>query len=616
MYRIIIFLIFSCLFQVPEAQAREKNDIDSLKNMLQLATKADSIEIFLLLGEEYYSMEDYSTALDIFFSCLKLSESINLTSRSADASNNIGRIYYDMENYGEALRYFNKALNYFIITKDEPRQGGVFNNIALIYYELDSIDLAVEFYTKALEIKQKYGGKLDMATIYHNLGLVYMHTNQVDLAVKNLESSRKIFIDLGFEKYAVNTTNNIGRALYRDGRYKEALNYYEEGLKEAKNINSAFLIMDNYKYQADCYAKLDNYEAAYRFTNEYYNLKDSLLNLDKEKELAEIHARYENEISEQENEILKNENEAKAATIKMQFMLVIGILIIFMLVGVLAIIYYRANQSKKKANKLLYSQKVEIQEKNDVLSRLNEEITNQNNAIKKQKKELEELNGIKDKLFSIISHEFRSPLNSLKGTLALLKLGALSDEELNVISKELTDKINSTSIFLDNLLNWAKSQMQGINPKPASLDLYELAEENIKLLKSMGDKKKVRIINEIPENSMAFIDPNMLNLILRNLISNAIKFSMRGGIIRVQTITENGMNTISVSDSGIGMTEENIKMLFQVQTFTTRGTANERGTGLGLYISKNFIESNGGEIWVESEEGKGSVFNFTVPTGA
>jgi two-component system, sensor histidine kinase and response regulator len=586
MYRIIIFLIFSCLFQVPEAQAREKNDIDSLKNMLQLATKADSIEIFLLLGEEYYSMEDYSTALDIFFSCLKLSESINLTSRSADASNNIGRIYYDMENYGEALRYFNKALNYFIITKDEPRQGGVFNNIALIYYELDSIDLAVEFYTKALEIKQKYGGKLDMATIYHNLGLVYMHTNQVDLAVKNLESSRKIFIDLGFEKYAVNTTNNIGRALYRDGRYQEALNYYEEGLKEAKNINSAFLIMDNYKYQADCYAKLDNYEAAYRFTNEYYNLKDSLLNLDKEKELAEIHARYENEISEQENEILKNENEAKAATIKMQFMLVIGILIIFMLVGVLAIIYYRANQSKKKANKLLYSQKVEIQEKNDVLSRLNEEITNQNNAIKKQKKELEELNGIKDKLFSIISHEFRSPLNSLKGTLALLKLGALSDEELNVISKELTDKINSTSIFLDNLLNWAKSQMQGINPKPASLDLYELA------------------------------DPNMLNLILRNLISNAIKFSMRGGIIRVQTITENGMNTISVSDSGIGMTEENIKMLFQVQTFTTRGTANERGTGLGLYISKNFIESNGGEIWVESEEGKGSVFNFTVPTGA
>ena len=616
MYKIIFFLVFSILLQFHYTQAQGKNDIDSLKILLQSATKTDSIEILILIGEEYFVMEDYSSALDIFFSCLKLAESINLITRSADAANDIGRIYYNIENYGEALRFFNKALNYFIINKDEQRQGGVFNNIALVYYELDSINQAVEFYNKALVIKQKFGGKLDIATIYHNLGLVYMHTNQVDLAVKNLESSRKIFLELGFEKYAVNTTNNIGRAYYRDGRYAEALKYYAEGLKQAKNLNSAFLIMDNYKYQADCYAKLNNYKEAYKYSNEYYNLKDSLLNIDKEKELAEIHARYENEIREQENELLKNENEAKAATIKMQFILVIGILIIFMLVGVLAIIYYRANLSKMKANKLLHAQKAEIQEKNDVLSRLNEEITIQHNAIKKQKKELEELNNIKDKLFSIISHEFRSPLNSLKGTLALLKVGALSDEELNVISKELTDKINSTSIFLDNLLNWAKSQMQGINPKPAKLDLYEIAEENIKLLKSMGDKKKVRIINEIPEPTMAYIDPNMLNLILRNLISNAIKFSMRGGTITLKSHTTDGMNTISVSDSGIGMTEENIKMLFQVQTFTTRGTANERGTGLGLYISKNFIESNGGKIWVESEEGNGSVFNFTVPAGS
>lgn len=613
MIKVFPLIFFTFLFQIPDTSAQGKVDIDSLTNLLPSATKTDSVEILLLLGEEYFLLEDYPTALDIFFSCLKLSESINLTTRAADAANDIGRIYYNMENYGEALRYFDKALNYFTANKDEQRQGGVFNNIALIYYELDSIDLAVEFYNKALVIKEKYGGKLDMATIYHNLGLVYMHTNQVDLAVENLESSKKIFIEMGYDRYAVNTTNNIGRAYFRDGRYDEALKYFAEGLEGAKKLNSAFLIMDNYKYQADCYARLNNYKEAYAYSNEYYNLKDSLLNLDKEKELAEIHARYENEIREQENELLKNENKAKAATIKMQYILVIGILIIFMLVGVLAIIYYRGNESKKKANQLLHAQKAEIQEKNDVLSKLNNEITVQNNAIKKQKKELEELNSIKDKLFSIISHEFRSPLNSLKGTLALLKVGALSDDELNVISKELTDKINSTSIFLDNLLNWAKSQMQGINPKPATLDLCEIAEENIKLLKSMGDKKKVRIVNEIPEYTTAHIDPNMLNLILRNLISNAIKFSMRGGIINVKSRTEDGMNTVSVSDSGIGMTEENIKMLFQVQTFTTRGTANERGTGLGLFISKNFIESNGGKIWVESQEGKGSTFKFTVP---
>jgi signal transduction histidine kinase len=445
---------------------------------------------------------------------------------------------------------------------------------------------------------------------------VYMNNDQTDEAVKNLESSRQIFREEGYPKYVANTTNNIGRAYYRSGRLEEALEYFKQGLEEATELNSAFLIMDNYKYKADCYAKLGNFPEAYRFSNEYYTLKDSLLNIDKEKELAEIQARYESEIREQENQLLKKENEAHAATIKIQYIVGIGIVIILILAGILAIIYYRANENEKKTNDLLRKQKNEIEEKNAALSKLNEEITVQNDAISQQKKELEELNAIKDKLFSIISHEFRSPLNSLKGTLALLKVGALSDEELNTISKELTDKINSTSIFLDNLLNWAKSQMQGINPKPAKLDLYEVAEENITLLRSMADKKKVRLENSIPEETEVFIDPNMLNLVFRNLISNAIKFSMRGGTIQVRSEPDNDLIRVSVKDSGIGMSQENVKMLFQVQSFTTRGTANERGTGLGLYISKNFIESNGGRIWTESEEGKGSTFNFTVRRAA
>jgi signal transduction histidine kinase len=614
MYRKFILAIAIFLFVFLDAESQENTRIDSLQNLLHSASKADSIELLLVIGEEYYLGENYPASLDIFFTCLKLSESIHNSTRSADAANDIGRVYYDMENFSAALTYYNKALEYFIINKDEARQGGVFNNIALIYYEIDSIDLAIDYYHKALEIQEKYGDKINIASIYHNLGLIYMHTNQASLAVENLESSRKIFVELGYDRYAANTANNIGRAYYKDGKFSKALEYFSEGLKEAKKINSAFLIMDNYKYQSDCYAKIENYHEAYRYANEYYYLKDSLLNIDKEKELAEIHARYENEIREQENQLLKKENEANAATIKMQYIFVIAISIIFILVGILAIIYYRSNQSKKRANQQLLAQKQEIEEKNTVLSKLNEEITNQNDAIKGQKKELEELNAIKDKLFSIISHEFRSPLNSLKGTLALLKVGALSDEELNAISKELTDKINNTSIFLDNLLNWAKSQMQGINPKPVKLDLWEVAEENMKLLKSMGDKKKVRIVNSIPEKTMAYFDPNMLNLIFRNLISNAIKFSLRGGNIQMKAHMNGGFNIISVTDGGIGMTNENIKMLFQVQTFTTRGTANERGTGLGLYISKNFIESNGGKIWVDSEEGHGSTFNFTVPT--
>jgi two-component system sensor histidine kinase/response regulator len=606
-----ISIMIACAFF--SAQAPENVKIDSLQNLLLTANEADSIELLLRLGEVYYQKENYPQALDMFFGTLKLSESENNTVRSADAANDIGRVFYNMENYSEALTYFNVALRYFKTNENEKRQGGVYNNIALIYYELDSIDLAVKYYQNALDIQLKYDQKLELATIYHNLGLIYMHEKQLEKAVDNLQSSRQIFVEEGYPKYAANTTNNIGRAYYRNEQYKEALTYFKQGLEDAQDENSAFLMMDNYKYQSDCYAKLLDYEQAYAYTNQYYTLKDSLLNIDKEKELAEIYAKYEGEMREQENQLLKNENEAKATTIKFQYIFSIGVFVIFILAVVLAIIYYRGNKTKMKANALLEAQKAEIVEKNVVLSRLNEEITIQNEAIIFQKKELEELNGIKDKLFSIISHEFRSPLNSLKGTLALLKVGALSDHDLNVISTELTDKINSTSIFLDNLLNWAKSQMQGINPNPVKLDICDVAEENITLLKSMGEKKKVHIKNAIPKHCMVMIDPNMINLILRNLVSNAIKFSLAGGTIELSSTPTGKLLKISVSDSGIGMTEENIKMLFQVQTFTTRGTANERGTGLGLFISKNFIESNGGSIWVESVEGKGSTFNFTVP---
>ncbi|NJN28267.1 MAG: sensor histidine kinase [Cyclobacteriaceae bacterium] len=604
------FLLLGCL----QAKAIDEPKLDSLQTLLNHANKTDSIKYLLLVGEEYFAAEDYSQALDRFFICLKHAESLKNIAGIADAANNIGRVYYNMENFSTGLEYFKKALYHYKAENDEQRAGGVYNNIALVYYELDSVDLAIDYYKQALAIKEKHNDKLNVAAIYHNLGLVYINQNKFDEAINSMVSSKVIFEELGYSKHAANTTNNIGRAYYKKKDYEKALPYFIQGLEEAKKLHSPFLMMDNYKYQADCYGKMENYKSAYWYSNEYHNLKDSLLNIEKEKELAEIQSKYQNEIAESENRLLKKENEANTATIRLQYLFGIGIFIITLLSIVMAIIYYRGNQTKERANELLHKQKAEIEEKNMALSLLNDEITKQHDEIKTQKKKLEELNGIKDKLFSIISHEFRSPLNSLKGTLALLKIGAISPHELNLISRELTDKINSTSIFLDNLLNWAKSQMQGISARPTMINLREMAEENVQMLRSMADKKKINLQNNIREDCTAFVDPNMINLIFKNLISNAIKFSLRGGTIDLSAKIENDMNVITVTDDGIGMSPENLKMLFQVQTFTTRGTANERGTGLGLYITKNFIESNDGQIWVESQEGAGTTFTFTIPT--
>ncbi len=613
MKRIVLLPILLIIGTFIYAQDQPLSKIDSLQNMLVGSNQTDSIKYLTSIGEEYFSTENYSSALTYFFHCLKISEATHNIRGAADATNDIGRVYYNMENYKQGLIYFIKALNYYRVLEDEAGQGGVFNNLALVYYEIDSIDFAIQYYNKALALKNKYGEKLSIATIYHNLGLVYMSQKRFEEAIQNLNSSKKIFEELGYEKYAANTTNNIGRAYYKNGKYKEALVYFRKGLKEAIALNSAFLIMDNYKYQSDCYAKMKNYSSAYHYSNRYHSMKDSLFNIAKEKQLAEIQANFENEINKQENKILKQDNESKAATIKNQYVVNAAILIITILLGVLAIIYYWANQSKTRANEYLKYQKLEIQKNNKTLSRLNAEKSKQNKEIRSQKIKLEELNNIKDKLFSIISHEFRSPLNSLKGTLTLLKSGVLSEEELDLISKELTDKINHTSIFLENLLNWAKSQMQGIQVKAENIDIFESVEENVLLLESMAEKKNVEIRNEIPAHSIVYADPNMMNLVFKNLISNAIKFSMSGEMIEIKSQIKGDFSLISVKDNGVGMSPENIKMLFRVQSFTTRGTANEKGTGLGLYITKNFIESNGGKIWVESEKGAGSTFKFTVP---
>ena len=587
--------------------------IDSLQNLLSTANVEDSIQILKQIGEVYFNKEDYKNAIDKYFSSLKLAEANNNNSSAADASNNIGSVYYNTDNFTNALPYYNKALKYYQLEGNQERQGTVYNNLALVYYELDSMDKAISYYNNALAIKKKFNQKRDVGAILHNLGLVYMHTQNFNSAIKNLMEARDIFMELNNMRFVANATNNIGRTYFKFGKYEEALHYFEEGIEEARSVNSSFLLMDNYKYQADCYAKMNKYQEAYWYSNEYYNLKDSLLNIDKEKELAEIQAKYEDEKRERENELLKKENENKAATIKMQYIVGIGIAIISILSAILALIYYLGNKNKQKANELLTAQKLEIEQKNRALSLLNDEVSHQNKEISEQKIELEDLNNIKDKLFSIISHEFRSPLNSLKGTLALLKVGALNEQELNIISNELTDKINSTSIFLDNLLNWAKSQMQGINPKPITLDLKEVAEENVDFLHSLAEKKKVRLDSAIQNSLIGYADPNMIHLVVRNLISNAIKFSMRGGQILVAGEQKDNFIIFSVKDNGIGMSVENQKLLFQIHSFTTRGTANERGTGLGLYISKNFIESNGGKIWVESAEGVGSSFFFTLP---
>ena len=228
-------------------------------------------------------------------------------------------------------------------------------------------------------------------------------------------------------------------------------------------------------------------------------------------------------------------------------------------------------------------------------------------------KELEELNKLKDKLLSVVSHDFRSPLNSLRGMLTLFLKGAISPEEMHMLASDLVEKLDNTHNLLENLLNWAKSQMQGLSIYPKKINLRSLSEDTIELLTPMADKKYLKIKNHIDDEAYAFADNEMVKLVFRNLLSNAIKFSPSGEEIMLQAAKEGHKVTIAVIDNGAGISNEHQEKLFKQENVSTLGTDNERGMGIGLLLCKDFIEKNGGSIWFESELGNGSTFYFSLP---
>jgi two-component system, sensor histidine kinase LadS len=247
----------------------------------------------------------------------------------------------------------------------------------------------------------------------------------------------------------------------------------------------------------------------------------------------------------------------------------------------------------------------ELEGEQKAKGRLEAEVTLRTEEISKQKDQLEESNAIKDKLFSIISHDLKGPLNSLKGTLTIWQLGALKPEELKTLTTSIGEQLHQTSEFMDNLLQWAKSQMQGEVVRPEKIDLKNLVQISTDLLLPEYHKKGIAFTTHVPEKSFVFADLTMIRTVIRNLASNALKFTPPGGSVEIAVLKNKENVSISVKDTGVGISLEAMSQIFTLQSVTTSGTREEKGTGIGLVLCKEFVERNNGTIEVESEEGKG-----------
>jgi signal transduction histidine kinase len=228
--------------------------------------------------------------------------------------------------------------------------------------------------------------------------------------------------------------------------------------------------------------------------------------------------------------------------------------------------------------------------------------------------ELLELNDSKDRLFSIIGHDLKGPLNSLSAFSNLLAQDAITETEAKMLAKSLNQSVDNAKNLLEDLLEWGRSQTGSTEFEPEQFDLAVEVKETLDLLSGIAKDKNINVTSNI--QGKAFINAHRysINMVVRNLLSNAIKFTREGGSITI-TITASSMVTVSVEDTGVGMPASTVQKLFQLgNRISTLGTAKEKGTGLGLILCKDFVEKNGGTIHVESTEGVGSRFYFTIPT--
>ncbi|WP_224998906.1 sensor histidine kinase [Cesiribacter sp. SM1] len=242
------------------------------------------------------------------------------------------------------------------------------------------------------------------------------------------------------------------------------------------------------------------------------------------------------------------------------------------------------------------------------------DITAQKESIEHQKEELSRLNQLKDKLLSVLSHDLRQPFSSISGLLALLRERQIDQQEFQHFSKELNQQVKWQVHMLDNVLLWTRNQLKGLEVKPVAISLYQTIEEILILYRSQANFKNITIENKVLPDTIIVADADILHLVMRNLIGNAVKFTNNSGTITVSARFARGYYQIEVSDNGIGMNKAKLDKLFVTfQDSPERGTSNEKGSGLGLALCHEFIEACGGRIWAESRQGMGSRFIFTLP---
>ncbi|WP_432673201.1 tetratricopeptide repeat-containing sensor histidine kinase [Flavobacterium sp. SM2513] len=564
---------------------------------------------YVSIGYTYDRLDDPKKAIENYKLALNVWKKIDNKNGLNQTYINLGSLYYDLKEYRVADQYFSQVLKSYEEMGDEA--GIAYGNFILgnSSRKLDKDDKAREYYNKSLALREKLGDINGIGLANLGLGELYLKQEKYEMAEKALQialEKNQITKNKYQETVVLGTLASSYLGLKR---YNQARKAAQESYDNAVAMKSKGLATIALQILIEIEQKAGNYRKAFEFQSRYIDAKDSL-NIQKLKNeviLSDFQrVRTDNTTLEKHNEVISTKN----LTYKKAIYIITSLL---GLVLVLLVLYLRKIKQRSKINKVLTKQTFEMIEMNQTLESVNEELRVQNDVTTNQNAELERINAVKNKFFSIVSHDLRSPIATLKMLFNSYTSGHLTREEMDMLLGKLEENIFTTADFLDNLLEWSKSQLEGMVVNPESFPILNLIERNLAILTPQTIEKQLTVENTITNDVSVLADKNMINVVFRNILSNSIKFCREGDSITVSCIVNDNSVLIVIKDTGIGIHPDEQKKIFQLEHTISQGTSGEKGHHIGLVLCKDMIEQNNGSIWFESVLGEGTTFYIEIP---
>lgn len=584
-------------------------------------------------GNFYKKISQFSNSITYLDSAALIYRELNLPSEMAIVKNNQANAYMAIDNYPKALELAQEALAYNEQEGLDPKIAVNYHTIGAIYGYLEEPEKAEEYYTKSFEMKKKLGMIQGMAFSLSNLGVLHLNLQKYEVAKKTFLNVRSIYdsanlacnlpyadMNLGMiyqqtsirdsayyylkralrgsevclsQEVTATTLVRLGEMYLQDDRSATAEQYFLRALEIGRTNEILSIQAEATSHLYRYYKGHDNTRKALEYLELSAGLEDSLYNEENNRRIARLESKYQFDkdravLKEQfEKEKLQQESEVlEQKFLRNTALIVAALLLVF---AVVILIFYVKIRNRKKM------------------------LSAQNQKILLQNEKLEELNQTNDKLLSLLSHDLRSPLHGMQSVITLWKDALLTREEIEQISDDVEIRIGNLLQLMDNILNWSRNHFSSLVAKKARFNLSRAVNETILLLKPNADIKNIVIRFQPEENLELFADETMLKTVLRNILSNAIKFSHSGGEIDVTTRREGSNIQVIFTDYGIGIPESVRADLFTKEVLSKEGTTNEMGAGIGLFLSKDFIDLHEGKIKIISEEGKGATFIVSIP---